>query len=141
MEKERTNQPYVREVLSFSIAILLIVFCNINGLCAFINYIYIFVRGYILGFMLFSLISLFSLAGIINSVILIVPFWIIISMLIILISSICIAKNHVIKKFGKHCYANSNPRNFLILLIILLVSTLFLFCMCLPIIKITIIVN
>lgn len=128
-------------LISFAIALVFIIFCNFNRICALVNYIYVFIRGYVFGFTIFAIISLFSFAGIINAIIIIVPFWLLINFLIILISSICIAKNKIIKKFGKHCYTNNNPRNFLILLIILLVASLFLFCMCLPIIKITIIVN
>lgn len=123
------------------IAVFCIIFFNLNKLCALINYIYIFIRGYILGFTIFALISLFSFAGIINAVIIIIPFWTIINFFIILISSICIAKNRIIKCYGKHCYSNKNPRNFLILLCLLLTAILFLMCMCFPLIKITIIVN
>lgn len=124
----------------FVIALLLIIFCNFNKFCAFVNFVYILVRGYILGFTVFSIIALFSLAGIIN-VIIIVPFWLAINFLVILISSICISKNKVIQTFGRHCYANNNPRDFLVLLNILLFSILFLLCMIMPIIRITIIVN
>lgn len=127
-------------MILFGIAMFLIVYCNANRLCALVNYIYIFIRGYILGFTTFAIISLFSLAGILN-LILFIPFWLILNFLLILISSICVAKNRVIKKFGKCCYVNNNPKSFLILLIILFIAILFLFCMCLPIIKITIIVN
>lgn len=128
-------------LIALGIAILLIIFLNKNWLCSFINYIYIFVRGYILGFTIFAVIGLYSLAGIISAIIIIMPFWLLINFIIILISGICIARNRLIRKFGKHCYCNYNPKNFLILLSILLVGILFLYCMLLPIIKITIIVN
>lgn len=127
--------------ISIFIAIILIVFCNFNWFCSFINYFYIFVKGYILGFTIFSIIGLYSLAGIINTMLILIPFWLLINFLLILISSVCISKNRLIKKYGKTCYCQYNPKQFLIFLCILLTAVLFLFCMICPIIKITIIVN
>lgn len=128
-------------LVSLVIAVLLIIFFNFNWFCSLITIAYILVRGYTLGFVIFAIIGLFSFAGIINVILIIIPFWFSINFLLILISSICIAKNRIIKKFGKHCYAGNNPRNIIIFLCILIVAILFLMCMISPIIKITIIVN
>ena len=48
-------------LISIGIALICIIFFNCNKFFSLINYIYIFVRGYILGFIIFTLISLFSL--------------------------------------------------------------------------------
>lgn len=128
-------------IVGLGIAICLILFLNINFFCSIVNMLYILVRGYSLGFMIFAIIGLYAFAGIINVVIIIIPFWFSINFILILISSICVSKCKIIKKYGKHCYNNNNPRNFIIFLCIILFSILFLMCMISPIIKITIIVN
>lgn len=123
------------------ICLTLIVFFNFNYFCAIINIVYIVIRGYSFGFTIFGIIGLYSLAGIINVVFIIIPFWIIINFIIILISAISITKIRIIKHYGRYCNCNYNPRNLIILLIVLMLAILFLFCMLTPIIKITIIVN
>jgi len=128
-------------LIPIGICLVLIIFFNFNFFCSIINILYILVRGYSLGFTIFAIIGLYSIAGIINVVIIIIPFWFSINFMIILISAICISKNKIIKNYGKHCYCNNNPRNFIVFLTILIVSILFLMCMISPIIKITIIVN
>lgn len=127
-------------LIPLSIAIVLIIFFNFNFLCSWVNFFYLIVRGYSLGFTIYSLVGLFSLGGVI-AVIIIVPFWIVIDFCLILLSSICVLKNHIIKHYGKHCYANDNPRFFIIILITILILFLFLLCMIMPILKVTIIVN
>jgi hypothetical protein len=128
-------------VIELGLVICCILFLNFNFFCSIVNIGYILVRGYSLGFTIFSLVTLYSFAGIINVVIIIVPFWFCINFVLILISAISVSKNRVIKKFGKHCYTNNNPRRLIFLLVILLLAILFLMCMLTPIIKITIIVN
>ena len=128
-------------LIGLLIIIILILFCNVNFFCSIINIAYILIRGYSLGFTIFAIVMLYSFAGIINVVVLIIPFWILINFVLILISAICVSKNHIIKKYGRHCYISNSPRSFIVLMCIVLVSLLFLFCMLTPIIKITIIVN
>lgn len=128
-------------LIELSIVICCILFLNINFFCSIVNIVYILIRGYSLGFTIFSLISLYSFAGIINVVVIIIPFWFSINFILILISSICVSRNKIIKKFGKHCYINNNPRKIILFLCLILLSILFLMCMLTPIIKITIIVN
>lgn len=127
-------------LLPICLALILIIFCNFNFLCSCINALYILIRGYSLGFTIYALVGLFSFGGIIG-IIVIVPFWLIIDFSIILISSICVLKNHIIKQYGKHCYANNNPRNFILFIIAIMIIVLFILCMVMPVLKITIIVN
>jgi len=128
-------------VIELGLVVCCILFLNFNFFCSVINIGYILVRGYALGFTIFSLVSLYSFAGIINVVIIIIPFWLSINFILILISAICVSRNRIIKKYGKHCYNNNNPKKIICFLIILMLAILFLMCMLTPIIKITIIVN
>lgn len=127
--------------ISLAFVCALIIFLNINKFFAVINMLYFVVRGYIFGFTVFVMIDVFSLAGVINVAILIIPFDLIISFLLIVVSAISIYKNKVVKKFGKICYQKQNSNAVLILSLILILAFVFLKSMCLPLIKITIIVN
>ena len=128
-------------LISFAIVFVIVLLLHKSKLCVFFTFFYIVSRGYILGFTLFAIITLFGLAGIINAIIIVLPFWLIISFMLILISSICIMKNSLIRKYGRYCYESLNIKSVLIILIFLFVAFLFLLCMVYPIIKITIIVN
>ena len=128
-------------VIELGLVIACILFLNFNFFCSVINIGYMLIRGYSFGFTIFSLVSLYSFAGIINVVIIIITFWLSINFILILISAICVSRNRIIKKFGKHCYNNNNPKKLICVMIILLMLILFLMCMLTPIIKITIIVN
>ncbi len=124
-----------------AIICLLIMFLNINKFFAVLNFLYIAVRGYSLGFTIFAMIDLFSFAGVINVIIIIIPFDLIVCSLIIVLSAVAIYKNSVIRKFGKECYCSQNNNSIIIILCVLITAVLFLKCMCMPIIRITIIVN
>ena len=124
-----------------AVVCLLIIFLNINKFMAVINFLYFIVRGYTLGFTIFAIIDLFSFAGVINVIIIIIPFDLCINFLLILLSSIAIYKNNTIKKYGKECYCSQNNNSIIIIICILITAILFLKCMCMPLIKITIIVN
>lgn len=119
----------------------LILLLNINRFFAVVNFVYIFVRGYSFGFTIFAIINLFSFAGVINVVLIIIPFDLIVSFLIIVLSSIAMYKNNAIKKYGKECYCRQNSSMPILCIILLIVAVLFLKCMCMPLIRITIIVN
>jgi len=121
-------------------ALILIIFFNFNFLCSLVNYFYIVIRGYSLGFTIYALIGLFSFGGII-AVIIITPFWICGNLVIVLISAICISKNRIINHYGKVCYIRTNHKNLIILLCLILILLLFLLCLIMPVLKITIIVN
>lgn len=127
--------------ISIGFACILIIFINLNTFCAIVNMLYFVVRGYVFGFTIFAMIDLFSFAGVLNVLIVLVPFDLVINFLLILISAICIYKNRVIKKYGKVCYKKQSGNAVLIILTVLLATIIFLKAMCMPLIKITIIVN
>lgn len=127
--------------IATSVVCLLIIFLNINKFFAVVNFLYFIVRGYSFGFTIFAMIDLFSFAGVINVILIIIPFNLAIGLLLIVISAMSIHKNCTIKKFGKACYCAQNNTALIIFLCVLLVVVLFLKCMCMPLIKITIIVN
>lgn len=128
-------------LIGLAIAVLAIIFLQFNSLTTLITYFYILTRGYTFGFVVFGFIALFSLSGIINAIIIIIPFQILLNAVLILICAICVSKNRIIKKYGRVCYNNCSPKPTLVWLCLLLMLILFSMCMVMPIIKITIIVN
>lgn len=126
--------------IKYLIIICLIVFLNINTFFSIVNMCYIFVFAYQIGFGLYAIISIYSLAGILNGIVVILPFKLILLVCIVLISALAINKNRLIKKYGCVPYCD-NLKNIYLCLIGLFFAILFVWCMILPIIKITIIVN
>ena len=126
--------------IRYLIIILLIIFLNINTFFAIVNVTYIFVFGYQLGFTVYTIIALYSFAGIINSIILIIPFQLLLLIGLVLISALSINKNRIICRYGKLPFCN-NYRQIYLILTILFLGVLFVWCMILPVIKITIIIN
>lgn len=126
--------------LKFLIATLCIVLLNVNTFFAIVNMGYIFILGYQISFGIYIIISLYSLAGIINGLIIILPFQLLLLLCFVLISAIAINKNRLIKKYGCVPYC-TNTRQIYLCLIAIMMTILFVWCMILPIIKITIIVN
>ncbi len=127
--------------LRYLILFLFVVFLNFNSFMNFVTYFIIALLGYIFGFTVAGLITLFSLSGIISAVIIIIPFDLCISLLFILITAISIHKFKIYKKFGSSCGNFVNYRNVYFILFLLLIVLLFIKCMLLPILHITIIVN
>lgn len=126
--------------VKYLIIILLIVFLNVNTFFAFVNMAYIFVFSYQLGFSIYTIITIYSLAGILNGIIVIFPFQLLILLGFILISALAINKNRLIVKYGRLPYCNNSKQIYLCIIGLMFV-VLFVWCMILPIIKITIIVN
>lgn len=127
--------------ISFVLILVITLLLSKNKLCTILTFFYILARGYIFGFTIFALITLFGLAGIINAIIIICPCWIILSFLLILIASISIMKNSLLRRYGKYCYESLNIRAIWMILVVLFFIFLFLMCMIFPVIKITIIVK
>ena len=126
--------------IKYLIVIFLIIFLNINTFFSIVNIIYIFIFGYQIGFTVYAIIAIYSFAGIINSVIIIIPFQLLLLGILIFISALSINKNKIICKYGKLPFCN-NYKQLYIILSILFFGVLFVWCMILPVIKITIIVN
>ncbi len=126
--------------IKYIIIILLIVFLNVNTFFAFVNVAFIFVFGYQIGFGIYAIITIYSLAGILNGIVIILPFQLLLLIGFILISALAINKNRLICRYGRLPYCN-NYKQIYLCIIGLLYVILFVWCMILPIIKITIIVN
>ncbi len=126
--------------LKYLIVIALIVFLNTNTFFAIVNMCYIFVFAYQIGFGLYAIISIYSLAGILNGIVVVLPFKLLLLLCLILISTLAINKNRLISKYGCVPYCG-NLKNIYWCLVGLFYVILFVWCMILPIIKLTIIVN
>lgn len=126
--------------IKYLVVVCLIVFLNVNTFFAVVNMCYIFVFAYQIGFELYAIISIYSLAGILNGVVIILPFKLLLLVCLVLISALAINKNRLIRKYGCVSYCPS-LKNIYLCLIGLFFVILFVWCMILPIIKITIIVN
>ena len=126
--------------LRYLIIFLFIVFLNINTFFSLLVYFSIGMLGYILGFTVAGIITLFSFTGIFNVIIFILPFDLCIIFILILIASISIHKYRIYKKFGSNCICYLNYKKTYLILFALLTLILFIKCMLLPIIRITIIV-
>lgn len=126
--------------IKYLIIILLIIFLNINTFFSIVNVVYIFVFGYQVGFTVYAIIALYSFAGIVNSIIIIIPFQLLLLAILILISALSINKNKIVCRYGRLPFCNNYKQIYLVLSL-LFFSVLFIWCMILPIIKITIIIN
>lgn len=128
---------FLRYLLTF----LFIVCLNFNAFFNILTYIIIAILGYIWGFTIAGIITLFSVAGIINVIIIFVPFDLCISFILIVITCVAIEKYKIYKKFGSNCSYALNYKKLYFFLFVLLVLILFIKCMIMPVIHITIIVN
>ncbi len=128
-------------LLKYLLIALFIIFLNFNRFFHIITYLLIGILGYVWGFTVAGIITLYSIAGIINVAIIFVPFDLIITCILIIITSISIDKYKIYKKFGSTSCSYLNYNKIYFLLCLLLVIVLFVKCMILPVIHITIIVN
>ncbi len=126
--------------VNFALLIGVIILLSSTPVLPFVACVCLFVLGYRLGFLVSALITLFSFAGIINVVVIILPFELCLLFIMIVITAISIYKYRIYKKYG--CTNTGvNYKRLYLLLIILFVIVLFIKCMIMPIINITIIVN
>ncbi len=126
--------------VSFSLLIAVIILLSNAPVFNIVVYLCLFVLGYRLGFLMSALITLFSFAGIINVVVIILPFELLQLLILMLISAVAINKYKILKKYG--CTnIGFNYTKLYLFLIVCFVLVLFVKCLIMPIINITIIVN
>ena len=127
--------------IEFLLVYLFLVFLNINGLFNILSFVIVGIFGYVAGFTVAGIITLYSFVGIINVVVLIIPFDLCILFLLILLTSISIRKYRICKRFGSNCASCLSYKKDSFVLFLILTLILFVKCMILPIMRITIIVN
>ncbi|MBP5651106.1 MAG: hypothetical protein J6X00_00320 [Clostridia bacterium] len=125
--------------ICYSLLIAAIIFLNNSLILNLINYVYYLVLGYILGFTIFALIALFSFVGILNGLLVILPFALILYVILIILSSLAIYRYKIYKKYGCTIGTTNYTKVYLILYACF-VFVLLIWCFVLPLIKITIIV-
>lgn len=125
--------------ICYSLLIAAIIFLNNSLILNLINYVYYFVLGYILGFTIFALIALFSFVGILNGLLVILPFALILYVILIILSSLAIYRYKIYKKYGC-AIGNTNYTKVYLIMYACFVLVLLIWCFVLPLIKITIIV-
>lgn len=135
---------YFPYLFSFLLSISLIIFLNFKPFLIIVNAVVLVIRSYVFGFNITVLIILYGFAGIINVIIVIIPFELIIWLVLITMSAIAIKRNKNIKQFG--CGPNCKKVGFnysktYCCLAIIGALTLLIKCFVMPIIRVTIIVN
>lgn len=133
--------PYL---LNFILLGSLIIFVNFKPFLQIISYMVIIFNGYALGFNVTILIILYGFAGILNSIIIIIPFDLVLNLILIVCAAIAIKKNLIIKKYGcvyEKKYFFINTKKAYIFLLVFGIVLILLKCLCMPIIKMTIVVK
>lgn len=126
--------------VNYCILFVIVIFVCTTPLFNVLIYLCFLVLGYRLGFLISALITLFSFAGIINVVIIILPFELLLMFVFMLLCSIVIHRNKIRKKFG--CInSNTNYKKIYLFLVIIFFVILFIKCLIMPVINVTIIVN
>ena len=126
------------------VIIAFFIFFNFKPIMCGISAFIVFVCAYLFGFNITAIIITFGFAGILNSIIIIIPLTFFADMVMVFICAINIKRNLLVKKFGNVCLKNCNGINYLKLCLFLTFIEIMLIiikCLLLPIIKITIIIN
>lgn len=122
----------------------IIIFLNFKPILSVCSYLLLMVRGYLIGFDITVLIVLYGFAGVLNVIIVILPFELIVWLVLITISAIAIKRNLNLKKFGNSTcnkISNVNHIKTYCFFVAIGVLSLLLKCFLLPLIRVTIIVN
>lgn len=135
---------YFPYLFGFLFSAIIIIFTNFKPVFCVFSYLVLAVKGYLLGFDITILIIVYGLWGIVNSIVLILPFELIICFVLILISAIAIKQNCSNATFGKLCgfknYTFDNAKIYGFFIFIAAI-TLLLKCLIMPLIRVTIIIN
>lgn len=124
------------------IVFFIIIVLNIKPWCILFNILTLICFCFLNAFDITVIIIIFSFSGILNALLILIPFFIIQTFLLILLSAISIKYCLIRNKFGKACVnAVCSPYKCYLFFAILYIFFLFLECSLLPIIRITIIVN
>ena len=133
--------PYM---FAFLFYVCVIIYFNFKPILSICSYLLLIVRGYLIGFDIAILIMLYGLAGVLNVIIILIPFELIVWLVLIVIAAIAIKRNYNMKKFGETSCCN--PVGFkvsktYIFLVIVGCLSLFFKCLLMPFMRVTIIVN
>lgn len=126
--------------INFLIVSVIAIFLNIKPFCICFNIIAICFWCYLNAFDFTIVILLFGLSGILCSILLLIPFFLIVLFICLLISSIAIKNNLQRNKFGKKCNYVFSPLKLYVVLISIATIILILQCNLMPTIRIWIIV-
>ena len=127
-------------LLTLSITLICIIFLNFKPWMVIFTYIPLFIMGYVVGYNITIVIILFSFAGVLNALLILLPLDLLITFFIIVIAAIAMKRNYYYKKYGCLPQNNKNiARTYLILIGITLLFLL-LKCILMPLIRVTIII-
>lgn len=126
--------------LRFSIISAIAIFINIKPFCIGFNIITLCFWCYINAFDFTIVILLYGLAGILCTLIILVPFFIVLLFIYLVISSIAIKNNILKHKFGKNCSYTYSPLKLYLLLLGIATIVLIIQSLIMPTIRIWIIV-
>lgn len=132
---------YFKYLFHFLLLCIVAIFLNIKPFCIVFNIAVLCIYSYISAFDIVVFILLFSMSGIIYSILILIPFFVAILFAYILISAVAIYDNIYSNKFGRNCVKGVHSFKFYAYMITFVAIILLLECMILPIIRSTIIVN
>lgn len=126
-------------ILYYLVLCIIAIFLNIKPFCVTFNIVALIIYCYLSAFDITAFILLYGLSGILYSIFILIPFFIILLMIYIFISAIAINNNLMRSKFGKNCFCDFSLGKVYIILICVGVLILLLECNILPIVRYTII--
>ena len=131
-------------MFKFLFCISIIIYLNFKPILSVCSYLLLIVRGYLIGFDLTAIILLYGFAGVLNVLIVIIPFELIVCMVLIAATAIATNRNFNLKRFGESSYCSRGcfncSKTYLLLVVIGVLALLFR-CLLMPLIRVTIIVN
>lgn len=132
---------FFNQVLYISIFSLIAIIFNNNIFFVIVNISLVAIRGYVLGFDIVCIVTLFPVLGLVLSLIIYAIFLLIANLIYALICAIAFKKYRIFKKYGCVCSKEKSKAitKCMILLLLLIILILLIQCLLLIIIKATIV--